>query len=433
VVAHRNYASFKASLAVVTAVAAASEPPRPPAAKLRVVKERKSARPKRGTEPPPADDTPEFGRSVDLDAFTAALKRLASVADSKSPMPILGHVAMRVLDGEIALHATDLNMALAIRVPSLGSDTRLGMCVPAKAALDIARLLPGSRVTIQRTESGATFTSDSGKVQNRIVGIPDRDFPKIPDSTDIATSTIDSAVLVDLIRSTLHSVCKDETRFHLNGGFLESDGGRVSLVTTDGHRLTRATRGGSLVAMQSGRIIPAAALAELGKLLAPGTCEVGFSGPNMFVRQSGMEFSTKCIDAQFPPYDQVIPKGCKSSAVVSREDLLAAMKRASLMSDETRGVKIATCDESGELLLTTTHPDMGTMSERLDATIHGAFGIGAKPEYVIEALKALKMTADTDTVTLEFGAPLDPMIIRPTERPIGEDSVLSVIMPMRLD
>jgi DNA polymerase III subunit beta len=431
VVAHRNYASFKSHLAVSTAVAAASDPP-PPAARQRAVKdpkvkERKVAKPKRGSEP--TYDAPEFGRSVDLDALTVALKRLASVADVKASIPILGHVAMRVLDGEIALHATDLNMSLTVRVPSLGDDTRLGMCVPARAVLDIVRLLPGSRVTIQRTETGATFTSDSGKVQNRIIGIPDRDFPKIPDSTGIATSTIDAAVLVDLVRATLHSVCRDETRFHLNGGYLESNGNRVSLVTTDGHRLTKATRSARLAAMQSGRIIPAAALAELGKLLAPGACEVGFMGPNMFVRQNGMEFATKCIDAQFPPYDQVIPKDFKASVTVSRELLAAAMKRSSLMSAETRGVKIETCDESGELLITTTHPDMGTMSERLDASVHGTLCFGAKPEYLLEALTKM---AD-DTVTLEFGAPLDPVLVRPAERPTGDDSVIAVIMPMRLD
>lgn len=143
-VAHRNYASFKANLAVSTAVAVASDPQSPPpVARLRAikdskVKERKVAKPKRGSEPPtPADEAPEFGRSVDLDALAVALKRLASVADTKASMPILGHIAMRVSDGEIALHATDLNMSLTVRVPSLGNDTRLGMCVPARAVLKV--------------------------------------------------------------------------------------------------------------------------------------------------------------------------------------------------------------------------------------------------------------------------------------------------------
>lgn len=424
-VAHRNYASFKASLASVAAATAAAEVnvplpvkvKRPRKAKLAVVADAPVEAP---------SVAPQWGRSVERARLTSALQRLASVADAKSSITILGHVAMRFVDGDLLLCATDLDVTLTARIPSLGTERAIGVCLPAKAVLDMVRLMPDARVTIERSELGATLTS--GRVTNRAVGIPDRDFPKIPDSSNVAMTSLDAADLLALIHATLHSVCLDETRFHLNGALIESDGATTGMVTTDGHRLTRATRATPLPAM-AGRIIPSKALSELSKFLTAGPCDVGFSPHHIFVRQNGMELASKLVDAVFPPYDQVIPKSHAVSAAVDRATLLAAMKRAKFLACATRGAALASCD-TGEFLITTDHPDTGSMSERLDAEFAGANPNGAtlagiKPEYLIDTLSHL----ESDRVELRFGkSDLDPIMVLP----IGDRSCTAVIMPMRL-
>src|SRR6185436_14787977 len=82
----------------------------------------------------------------------------------------------------------------------------------------------------------------SGKVTYRIVGMPDRDFPQVPDHREASYTTLESAVLREMIERTLFSVCNDETRFHLNGVFFESDGSKSRMVSTDGHRLSKVER-----------------------------------------------------------------------------------------------------------------------------------------------------------------------------------------------
>jgi DNA polymerase III sliding clamp (beta) subunit (PCNA family) len=51
--------------------------------------------------------------------------------------------------------------------------------------------------------------------------------------------------------------------------------------------------------------------------------------------------AVELIDAQFPPYEQVIPKEHKKVITVDRMRMIDAQRRAQLMSSETRGVKIA--------------------------------------------------------------------------------------------
>jgi DNA polymerase III sliding clamp (beta) subunit (PCNA family) len=45
--------------------------------------------------------------------------------------------------------------------------------------------------------------------------MPDRDFPKVPDRRKASYTTLESAVLREMIDRTLFSVCNDETRFQL--------------------------------------------------------------------------------------------------------------------------------------------------------------------------------------------------------------------------
>jgi hypothetical protein len=72
----------------------------------------------------------------------------------------------------------------------------------------------------------------SGKITYRIVGMPDRGSPKVPDHREATYATIESAVLREMIERMLFSICNDETRFHLTGAFFESNGSKSWRVST---------------------------------------------------------------------------------------------------------------------------------------------------------------------------------------------------------
>src|SRR5262249_61368240 len=78
----------------------------------------------------------------------------------------------------------------------------------------------------------------------------------------------ESALLRDMLAKTLFSASIDETRYHLNGVLFESDGKRVRMVSTDGHRLSKVERelaGGPKLAQ--GVIIPRKGLQEMQRIL----------------------------------------------------------------------------------------------------------------------------------------------------------------------
>jgi DNA polymerase-3 subunit beta len=356
--------------------------------------------------------------------FLRGLRLAQGIADRKSTMPMLANVLLRTQGkNQLLVAATDLNVSLTAELKSTNVSEG-GLTLGAKNLYELIANAPGDEVTLKKTDTHWAEIK-SGKVNYRIVGMADRDFPRVPDHREASYSTVESALLKEMIERTLFSVCNDETRFHLNGVFFESDGSKARMVSTDGHRLSKVERaivnGPKLTA---GVIVPKKGLLELRRVLETGpTCKLAIKTPHLFLVQDDIALAIKLIDAQFPPYEQVIPKDHNKVITIDRSRFIDALRRAQLMSSETRGVKMAATKDG--LTITSDNPDLGEVREDLEAEYSGEpIAIGFNPKYVVELLS--QMTSDQITVSL--GGELDPGLIKPL---IGDD-YLGVVMPMRI-
>jgi DNA polymerase-3 subunit beta len=248
----------------------------------------------------------------------------------------------------------------------------------------------------------------------------------MPDHREVKYTPADAAVLREMIDKTIFSVSGDETRFHLNGVFFECDGALARMVSTDGHRLSKVERtltGGPI--LTHGVIIPKKGLVEIKRALEGerGTCELAVQGSHVFLKASGIALAVKTIESQFPPYDQVIPRGNTKVVVIDRTSLVEALKRATLMSSETRGVRLSL--ENDVLHVASDNPELGEVREEIDVQYKGeSLSVGFNPRYFIDLLT--QMT--TEQIRLELAGDLDPAVLKPAE---GED-YLGVVMPMRI-
>ncbi len=358
--------------------------------------------------------------------FLRGLRLAQGIADRKSTMPMLANVLLRTTGkNQLLVAATDLNVSLTAELKANVSHEG-GITLGAKNLFELIANAPGEDITLKRADNHWAEIR-SGKVTYRIVGMPDRDFPRVPDHREATYTTVESAVLREMIDRTLFSVCNDETRFHLNGVYFESDGSKARMVSTDGHRLSKVERTiANGPKLSSGIIIPKKGLLEMKKVLESGpSCKLAIKTPHLFLVQEDIAIAVKLIDAQFPPYEQVIPKDHKKIITVDRSRLIDALRRAQLMSSETRGVKIAATKEG--ITITSDNPDLGEVREELDAEYSGdAIAIGFNPKYVVELLGQM----GSDQVTLALGGDLDPGLLRPMGP--GNDEYLGVVMPMRI-
>jgi DNA polymerase-3 subunit beta len=109
---------------------------------------------------------------------------------------------------------------------------------------------------------------------------------------------------------------------------------------------------------------------------------------------------------------------------VSREELLAALRRAEVMAPEkTATVRVAL--SAGKLELTADNPDLGVAHQELPVGYDGdGLVAGFNARYLIEILEAI----DGAEVALEFQGELDPCVIKPVDGP----DLLGVVMPMKI-
>ena len=358
--------------------------------------------------------------------FLRGLYLAHGIADRKSTLPILANVLIRTEGKDKLLcGATDLNVTtlvtLGARVEKEG-----GLTVGARQLYEIVKGLPDDEVKVRRTEQNWAEIR-AGKVEFKVVGISDRDFPKLPAIQEAEVSKVDSAVLREMIAKTIFSVSLDETRQHLAGVLFESDGTTARMVSTDGHRLSKVARplpGGPKLA--AGVLIPRKGVIELRRAIetreAPSA--IGIHDGNFVLKADDVGISVKLIDGQFPPYDQVIPKDNERAFTVSRLGFLDALRRVALMSsDKTFGVRLGL--EKGKLRVESDNPDLGAAREEIDVAFKGtAVQIGFNARYFMDLLAEI----ETPEVRVELAGELDPAVVRPAD---GSDYVC-VVMPMRL-
>jgi DNA polymerase-3 subunit beta len=353
-------------------------------------------------------------------ALSAALKFASRAADARSTMPILAHLALRVSGDTLTVTGTDLNRVAIVTLPVTKAKDGL-LVLPAKKLTEAIAGASAKEVTIAAEKTHARIKA--GRVEYQILGVDGRDLPKFPAVTG-KPSPIVGEVLAAMIDRVDDAVCTDETRFHLNGVYLEIDGAAWRMVTTDGHRMAVSER--EVPPLDTRPIIvPLAAIRDLKALVSDAggdAVDLAVEGAWLKASHGDRALFAKLIDAQFPPWRQVVPKH-SLHVEVSRAGLLDAVKRCALMTSDVRGITLAVDED--ELTLTAEHPDAGSVREVVECS-GGKAGlrIGFAPKYALQALGSYT----TELVRLEFGAALDPLLIRP----VGADASFSVVMPMRL-
>jgi DNA polymerase-3 subunit beta len=348
------------------------------------------------------------------------------IADRKNTIPILANVLIRSSgQTNVVFAATDLKAAMTVSRPAKVTEEG-GITVGARQLYEIVKGLGAGEVRLQRTEQNWLFV-ESGKTEFKVVGMSERDFPKLPSAEEVACSKVESALLREMIGKTLLSVSQDDTRPHLASIFFESDGEKATMVSTDGHRLSKISCPmADGPRLSSGVLLPRKGVSEIRRVLEgdEGKCEIGVDQGLFVVKLSDVVLSVKLGEGSFPPYDQVIPKDNDKKLVVEREELLEALRRVSIIaSDKTWGIRFLI--EKGKLSIEADNPDLGNAKAKLDVAYKGAaLQIGFNARYFIDVLG--EMTAKE--VTIELGADLDPALVKPCD----DSNYLGVIMPMRL-
>ncbi len=368
---------------------------------------------------------------LDRDSFAKALGAVQGVVERKHTMPVLANALLSAHDDALEIVVTDLEICMRNRLSSSSTETTGTVTVNARKLYEVVKELPDPVVEL-RSMDNDWVEIRSGRSLFHIAGLPAQDFPTVPSMEDAVYRTVPERLLRRLLGLVDYAISTDETRYHLNGVFVESRNtenvDEVRFVATDGHRLSMATAtsadlGG--LKLDEGVILPRKAVAELRKLLdGDQTVEVAFGKNHASVRKRGLSMLFQYVDGEFPEYERVIPRGEMHRSTVKKAHFLRALQRVSLVSaDRSHGAKIEL--RPGELRLSANHPDIGEAVETLEVAYEGdELAIGFNATYLLDVFRVL----ESEDVELEIKDGLSQGAIREK----GNDRFLAIVMPMRI-
>jgi DNA polymerase-3 subunit beta len=302
------------------------------------------------------------------------LSVVSRAVSSRSTLPVLANVLLKTEDAGLKLTATNLEIGITYWVPGkIESDG--ATTVPAKLLTDLVNSLPaGDKVDLELT-AGESLHLRSGRFETHIKGIDADEFPAIQAAGERPTTRVAQDVLRKALNETTFAAASDEAR---------------PILTTDAVEI----------------------------VLAGGRNQVLF-------HLEGVDLVSRLIDGQFPNYQQVVPKEHTTRAVLDREELLRAVRPAALIAHESANIVKFQVGGDGEAGITVSaNAEVGDHVGQVEATVEGdGTTIAFNARYLADVLT----NVDAEQFALELNGPLSPGVFKP----VGDDSYVHVVMPVR--
>jgi DNA polymerase-3 subunit beta len=350
-------------------------------------------------------------------------------------LPILQNVLVKAEGGTIRFTTTNLEIAVSCLVRGKVEETGEAT-VPSKLFFDYVSLLPNDAVTLDGNMESVRVACGNHKTKMNAMSASE--FPLVPRVQGSKSFTIPAEDFRVALSQVAFAVATNESRPELTGvlmRFWQGPGeGRLTMAATDSYRLAERTIPVvSPVQDESVMIVPARTLLEISRILSvfrddvesPPSIELSVSDSQAAFTYGPVELISRLIEGNYPDYRQIIPKQFETQALIDREDLIKAVKTASLFSktglfdvvlelepaqrqvslkavDATRGENVTTCaaDISGK-------PNAVTLNYR----------------YLLDGLNS--MGADqTSFQMIDTG---NPCVVTPQ----GNDNHLYLVMPIR--
>lgn len=348
------------------------------------------------------------------------------IISSHNALSILSNILLDVKDNTLTIKATDLKVGFESRIPvEVMKDG--GTTVFGDKFLGILRSLPEGEIEFEQLEGRLVIRPHGRKIDFQLKSIAADKFPEFKEAPGDRYFSFPQKDLNEMIAQTIFAVSDDETRYFMNGVFMENQEENLVMVATDGRRLSFISRKPEArIEGFSPLIVPPKVLAVIRKLSSgEGNLSMAISDTNIFVRFENQRIWSTLIEGQFPNYRRVIPENQTNQVIVAREELLEALKRVSLLVEQKSRRVYLNLDDGG-MTLKSEESEIGVASEEISCAYSGpAVSIALNYLYLMEPLRVM----EEKEVSLRFTEPTKAVSVYP----VPERDFFHIVMPMQID
>ncbi len=368
--------------------------------------------------------------TCERDVIIREISIAQEIISSRNALSILSNVLLEAGENTVLIRATDLKVGFETRIPAdvaaAGSTT-----VFCDKFIGILRSLPAGDVEFEQgsdTKDPDAFVIRPvfKKIDFRLKSIAADKFPEIQMASDDQFFEFPQKDFIEMIGQTVFAVSDDETRYFMNGVYLENNEAKLVMVATDGRRLSYISKEvtGPLKEF-TGVIVPPKVLNLVRKLASgEGAFSLAITDKNLFVHFDNQKLTSALIEGQFPNYRRVIPEQQQHSATVAKDELVEAIKRVSLLVEKSRRIYLTLSENT--LVLSSEESDIGVAREEISCKYDGPdITMAVNFQYLTEPLRVIT----DEEVVMRFTEANKAVSLYS----VPEREFFHIIMPMQLE
>ncbi len=300
------------------------------------------------------------------------------------------------------------------------------------------RVMNGEEITLTvDNKLGVVF--ECGKSSHRTGALKAEDFPEIPDLQSEKGFIVNQAQFKKMLSKVSYAMGVNEPRPVLNGCYIKTEEGKMNVVACDGFKLAVCSAESEIKKLENSDrgvefsfIVPVKSVNEIVKLLSDDeedTVTVYMSHKNMVIAFEGLTFFTRLIVGEFVDYNRIIIKNHKIEVKASKQDILAALEKASLITEERIAgsvrshVRIEVC---GDILKVSAVSSAGSIYDEFNVDHSGDdISIAFNNRFLIDSVRACR----SETIKLSMSSPLMGINVEPCDDEAGSE--LFMLLPVR--
>ena len=369
---------------------------------------------------------------ISSSALLSFLSTASKVISSKNTLPILDYFLFEVKDGSLKVTASDLETTITSTIIPESVESEGVIAAPVKLLIDSLK---------EFSEQPLTFEADEEKWEIKIswktgsIALPGTSGMSYPAAQPLADDaqelTFDVDVLLGGINRTIFATADDELRPVMNGIFIDLTPSQYIFVATDAHKLVKYTvdtEGGPKASF----ILPKkpANLLRTILLKEDDAVKVAFDSKNVKFTLKNSTLMCRLIEGNYPNYNGVIPANNPNRLIVDRVELLNAIKRVAVCSNQaTNLIKF----DIGDNRINLTAQDLdfsNSANETLECSYEGTpVTIGFKSTFLVEILSNL----ETPSVVIELADSTRSGVFKPIYDDVQASDTLMILMPMLIN
>ncbi|MGM7684016.1 DNA polymerase III subunit beta [Cytobacillus sp. Hm23] len=373
---------------------------------------------------------------IQRDYLLRSVQDVMKAVSSRTTIPILTGIKIVANENGVTLTGSDSDISIESFIPLEHKDLEIvelvksgSVVLQARVFSEIVKKLPKESVEIDVQNHFLTIIR-SGKAEFNLNGLDAEEYPLLPQVEENDAFQVPSDLVKQLIRHTVFAVSTSETRPLLTGVNLKIENNELTCIATDSHRLAlrKARIDLNTTDVSYNIVIPGKSLNELNKILDDSNdlVDIVITENQVLFKTKHILFFSRLLEGSYPDTSRLIPEESNTEIKVSAKEFLQAIDRASLLAREDRNnvVKLAIL-EGGVIEISSNSPEIGKVIEEVQSqSISGEdLKISFSSKYMLDALKVL---GETD-ININFTGAMRPFVIRP----IHDDSILQLILPVR--